>query len=183
MAEGGLGAITHRAVAARAGLPSSTAGYFFESIDDLAAEALRVHIGRGAAELRALAQPAAGRPASGDRLVAALAHRCGAGELALALPSVLLEASRDPVLRPTVAEGLDTLRQVTEDLLRTAGLPIPEASAPAFQALLDGFTLRVLAEPDNPPSPALIADAVDALLTGSLLDAGERRAAKGRLRP
>ncbi|MFI5426371.1 TetR/AcrR family transcriptional regulator [Aeromicrobium sp. UC242_57] len=34
-AEGGSRAITHRAVAARAGLPSATTTYYFESIDEL----------------------------------------------------------------------------------------------------------------------------------------------------
>ena len=38
----GAGAVTHRAVAARAGVPLSTTSYFFSSIDELVTEALRV---------------------------------------------------------------------------------------------------------------------------------------------
>ena len=34
-AETGAGAVTHRAVAARAGVPLSTTSYFFSSIDEL----------------------------------------------------------------------------------------------------------------------------------------------------
>lgn len=41
-AEVGAGAVTHRAVAARAGVPLSTTSYFFSSIDELVTEALRV---------------------------------------------------------------------------------------------------------------------------------------------
>src|SRR6478609_7665045 len=41
-AEIGAGAVTHRAVAARAGVPLSTTSYFFSSIDELVTEALRV---------------------------------------------------------------------------------------------------------------------------------------------
>ena len=41
-AELGAGAVTHRAVAARAGVPLSTTSYFFSSIDELVTEALRV---------------------------------------------------------------------------------------------------------------------------------------------
>lgn len=41
VAEVGAGAVTHRAVAARAGVPLSTTSYFFSSIDDLVTEALR----------------------------------------------------------------------------------------------------------------------------------------------
>lgn len=37
----GAGAITHRAVAQRAGVPLSTTSYFFSSIDELVAEAIR----------------------------------------------------------------------------------------------------------------------------------------------
>ncbi|MBX3287035.1 MAG: TetR family transcriptional regulator, partial [Actinobacteria bacterium] len=40
-AEIGAGAVTHRAVAARAGVPLSTTSYFFGSIDELVTEALR----------------------------------------------------------------------------------------------------------------------------------------------
>src|SRR6478736_4963578 len=40
-AEVGAGAVTHRAVAARAGVPLSTTSYFFSSIDELVTEALR----------------------------------------------------------------------------------------------------------------------------------------------
>ena len=41
VAEVGAGAVTHRAVAARAGVPLSTTSYFFSSIDELVTEALR----------------------------------------------------------------------------------------------------------------------------------------------
>ncbi|MFN8017432.1 MAG: TetR family transcriptional regulator [Acidimicrobiales bacterium] len=41
-AELGAGAVTHRAVAARAGVPLSTTSYFFSSIDELVTEALRL---------------------------------------------------------------------------------------------------------------------------------------------
>ena len=38
--EVGAGSVTHRAVAARAGVPLSTTSYFFSSIDELVTEAL-----------------------------------------------------------------------------------------------------------------------------------------------
>src|SRR6476660_7553581 len=41
-AEVGADAVTHRAVAARAGVPLSTTSYFFSSIDELVTEALRM---------------------------------------------------------------------------------------------------------------------------------------------
>src|SRR5690606_10674206 len=42
--EGGSRAVTHRAVAAAAGLPAATTTYYFATIDDLLREALNRHI-------------------------------------------------------------------------------------------------------------------------------------------
>ena len=49
MGRTGRSGLTHRAVATRAGLPLSTTSYFFDSLDDLLLEALRVFSGRRAA--------------------------------------------------------------------------------------------------------------------------------------
>ncbi|EGD40644.1 transcriptional regulator, TetR family [Nocardioidaceae bacterium Broad-1] len=54
-AEKGMAGVTHRAVTERAGLPLATVGYFFDSISDLAAEALRTGVAEDVARLRTLA--------------------------------------------------------------------------------------------------------------------------------
>ena len=50
-AEGGSRAITHRAVAGRAGLPPASTTYYFETIDDLIREALGAHVDQWTTDL------------------------------------------------------------------------------------------------------------------------------------
>jgi len=184
ISESGPQAVTHRAVAARAGVPASTAGYFFASIDDLSAEALRLHTAQSAAEFRALGQAAAqGRRRSADKLIEAIAQHRDDTEQALAQVAMYLDASRNPAMRGPVAEAFETYRELTETLLTNDGMPRARAAASGFVALLDGFMLHTLAKPDDPPSAKVIADALNALMAGYLLDADERRAVKARVQP
>jgi DNA-binding transcriptional regulator YbjK len=182
LAEGGIQAVTHRTVAARAGLPPSTTGYFFPSIYDLAAEALRVYTTAGIEEFVELADASTRHQAAGaDALIDAVAHHQADPQLALAQASVYLEATRTPQLREPVAEAVEAYRQLTEQLLRAVGVPCAESASAAFQALLDGFMLHRLAKPDDPPSPDVVVDALESLLVGCLLDEDQRQVVKERL--
>src|SRR5437868_2045601 len=58
LAEGGARAVTHRAVAHRAGLPAASTTYYFSSIQQLTDEALAMHVGERVRELAALAEAA-----------------------------------------------------------------------------------------------------------------------------
>lgn len=181
-AEGGPQAITHRAVAARAGLPSSTAGYFFASIDDLAAEALRVYTQANVDRIRSMARVLTAPGSMGvDQLIQAVASNSPDPQLQLAQVATYLEASRNPALRAPVADSLEANIDVGREVLASMGVPRASAAAPMAAALLDGFMLHSLAKPDDPPSPKVIADALDALLCGFLLTADERRKVKQRL--
>jgi DNA-binding transcriptional regulator YbjK len=51
VAERGVGGATHRAIAARAGVPLSTTSYFFASLDELIVAALRAFATTSIAEL------------------------------------------------------------------------------------------------------------------------------------
>jgi DNA-binding transcriptional regulator YbjK len=171
MAEGGMPAITHRAVAARAGVPASTAGYFFASIDDLAAEALRVFTNRAMADYRKVAE------ANPDieQLIEVIARRGVDPRLAMAQVTAYIEARRTPAMREPAAEALDGFRRGAEEILRAAGLPSAAAASPAFVALLDGFMLAHLAKPDSPLDPDMLIEALSALFAGFLLTQDERR--------
>src|SRR5580704_10476475 len=54
VAERGVGGATHRAIAARAGVPLSTTSYFFGSLDELIVEALRAFVAGSIKELDVL---------------------------------------------------------------------------------------------------------------------------------
>src|SRR5690606_7224089 len=73
-AERGAAGTTHRAVTERAGLPLATASYFFASIDDLVAEALRTFVTEEAARLEDLAEQLGGDAHHPDEIAAALAE-------------------------------------------------------------------------------------------------------------
>jgi len=178
IAEGGVNTVTHRAVAARAELPPSTTGYFFASIDDLAAEALREYAGRAVGEYRARAAAAA----DADALIEAVATLTFDAPGELAQITTYLEASRNPAMREPVGEVLDAYRRLAEDVLTAVGLPDAATASLAFVALLDGFTLRHLARPDAPPDVDKVIGAMQAMLAGYLLTDDERQAVQQRLR-
>ena len=184
IAEGGPQAVTHRAVAARANVPPSTAGYFFASIDDLTAEALRVYTAQSTAEFDAIFQQAEREaPRSAAHLIEAIARHRDDPQVALAQIAMYLEASRNPAMRVPVAEAIATYRQQSAAMLASYGMAESDAAAPGVVALLDGFMLHTLAEPDDPPSPAVIANALEALLAGYRHNADGRRRVRARLKP
>lgn len=177
IAEGGVPAVTHRAVAARAGLPPSTTGYFFASINDLAAEALRVRMQRTVDDFLGLIGPTT----DADSLLHAVGHLPVDQQVELTQVTLYLEASRNPAMRGPVADAVETSRALAENLLRTIGLPNAAAASAAFVALFQGFMLQHLATPDDPPSPTQLTDALLALLAGYLLTNQERRTLQNRL--
>jgi len=164
------------------GLPPSTTGYFFSSIYDLAAEALRVYTAAGIEEFVQLADASTRHQAArADALIDAVAHHQADPQLALAQASVYLEATRTPQIREPVAEAVEAYRRLTEQLLRAVGMARAVPASAAFQALLDGFMLHRLAKPDDPPSPEVVMEAMESLLVGFLLDEDQRQVVKQRL--
>jgi DNA-binding transcriptional regulator YbjK len=177
--EGGTQAISHRAVAARAGLPPSTIGYFYSSIDDLTAEALRVYSERAVADyLRLTTEPAE----VGD-VLRAVSRLPFDPQFERAQMIIYLDSARSPEIQAAVGTVLDGYRRVATQLLESMGLPAAEQASVAVVALFDGFTLQRLARPDAPPSADLLADALHALLVGFLANDKERRTILSRLTP
>lgn len=148
--ERGVGAVTHRAVAARAGIPVANTTYFFSSIEELVEEALSTWVRERGAELEALASHA-------------LAEHSGAGAIADAFTELLftgidasaeqaqyeayLHAARNPALRDVVHQAQLSFERVAAVALRAAGATRPERGARAFAALTDGFMIQQLADP------------------------------------
>jgi TetR/AcrR family transcriptional regulator, regulator of biofilm formation and stress response len=146
IAERGVAATTHRAVAQRAGVPPSSTTYYFESLDQLLEEALLLFVREEAARLRALSERLEGvslPPLEIARLF--LAELRSSGGLDIAQFELYLEASRRPRLRAAARGCVELYTEVAEAALRAAGFPRPAERAHAFVALIDGFGLHRMA--------------------------------------
>ncbi|MGH9186245.1 MAG: TetR/AcrR family transcriptional regulator [Acidimicrobiales bacterium] len=164
--ESGGGAVTHRAVAARAGVPPATTSYFFGSITDLLEEAIRHFTSERAAELNRLADELgerAGPREVAERFAALLLSRDRTTELAEI--ESYLHAARRSELREAVTGMIEAYERVGVDALRAVGVPHPEGAAAALRALVDGFVLSHLACP-RPDDSARLRDAMLALFAG-----------------
>jgi DNA-binding transcriptional regulator YbjK len=143
-AEGGSRAITHRAVAARAGLPPATTTYYFESIDELIREALGAHIDQWSRDLEALASVDSSAEVSLDdasgfisRVFAARGPDVAALELA-----IFLAAARVPELRDNAARAMQALENLATNLLQRIGVREPAEVAASIVTLILGTALR-----------------------------------------
>ena len=147
IAERGVAATTHRAVAEAAGVPASTTTYYFRSLDELLDDALLLFVREEAERLRALASDLEGRraPAAEVARVLVAELRAGHGKNDVAQFELYLEASRRPSLRQAARASLDLYADVAEAALRAAGSPRPEEGARVFVALLDGLGLYRIA--------------------------------------
>jgi DNA-binding transcriptional regulator YbjK len=143
-AEGGARAITHRAVAARAGLPSATTTYYFESIDELIREALGAHVTQWSRDLDALASVDMSADVSLDRateFVSAVFDRRGPEVAALHL-SVFLAAARDPELHEVAGNALRSLERLATLVLAKVGMRDADEVVAGVVALIAGTALR-----------------------------------------
>jgi len=186
LGEAGAKSVTHRAVAERAGLPLASTTYYFESVDELIEEALKLHVAERVAELQEMAAVALGAAsASAQDIAERLAEVLVAapGPILAAQYQLYLEAGRNPALQPAVAEALAAFEGLAAGVLTTLGARDPAAAAEAFVALLDGFALHRLARPRDPgrEAAALVA-AMRALFLEQVLDAPARDALHDRLR-
>lgn len=183
LAEGGARAVTHRAVATRAGVPLAATTYYFESIGHLTEEALRLHVAERVDELRELAaDAAAGRSAldMAGRFIDALVHR--ESEAIIAQFEVYLEAARNPALREAVAEALDAFEALAEGALTVIGARRPAAAAAAFVAVVNGFALTRLARPRSEEADsAAMFDAMRSLFICQIMDDSELQSWHERL--
>jgi DNA-binding transcriptional regulator YbjK len=137
VAECGIGRTTHRAVAARAGLPLGATTYYFPTLDDLIAAGLRRATEDQEEDLRRWAA----RLESSDDLPAALVtlatEYLSDRKRAQIEYELYVAAARNPALRPFAAAWLDGLH----DLLSPR---VGAAAATSISGLLDGVMLQCL---------------------------------------
>jgi DNA-binding transcriptional regulator YbjK len=176
IAEGGTRAVTHRRVAAQAGLPPASTTYYFDSIGQLTEEALRLHVAERVAELQALTELAA----HGGRTVEEIAQRFAdslagrAYDVTIGQFEVYLEAARHPALRQSVISALDAFEQLATSTLAALGARKPESAAAAFVALIDGFALHRIARHRSAREDSVILfEALRALFLSQVLTEDE----------
>ncbi|MFC0081823.1 TetR/AcrR family transcriptional regulator [Aciditerrimonas ferrireducens] len=176
LAEGGVRAVTHRAVARRAGLPAAATTYYFSSIHELVREALELNLEQRLTELRAVLETAVAQEPDPRRAVDRFAHTLLASQPRRAVTQLelYLQATRDPELRSSVRESLAAFEDLAAETLGRGGLGAPSA-ARTLVAVVDGVVLHELAtrEPDEEGRAAAaerLAEALWAVL-GPLLAA------------
>jgi DNA-binding transcriptional regulator YbjK len=150
--EQGPDALTHRAVADRAGLSLSATTYWFSSKDEIFREAVALAAGEEVERLERLVLELAPRhvtPAEWAReLSAALAADARRNpSQPVAMYEFVLEASRNPDLREEVARWETAHLRLAEAGLRAVGSADPETDAHVVVAVVSGLMLGLLANP------------------------------------
>lgn len=184
-AEHGEPGITHRAVAARAGVPAATPRYYFGSIQALVEEALGRHIDAWVRDLQALTSVPVpgglGHSGATDLVVAIFGVR--SPEVVQTHLSVYLAATRSAALRPRAAEALTALEAMTARILVRLGVPEPEEVARCVVAAVAGSAFsRVSGRRTDREEAASLLRALRSLLAAAFLDEAELSDRLGRLR-
>jgi len=151
--EQGPDALTHRAVAERAGVSLSATTYWFSSKEEIFRQAVALAAGDEVARLERLVLDLAPReltPTAWAReLSAALAADVQRNPAQpVAMYEFVLEASRRPDLRGEVARWETAHLRLAEAGLRAVGSADPETDAHIVVAVVSGLMLGLLANPN-----------------------------------
>jgi DNA-binding transcriptional regulator YbjK len=177
LADGGAKAVTHRAVAARAGLPPASTTYYFESIQQLTQEALRLHVSERVGDFESLLASALSANESAEQVARQFAYLLTTRPTpaVIAQFEVYLEAARTPSLRQVVADALDAFERVAELALGELGARRPKECAAVFVAMLDGFALhRVARQRSTEEDVAVLLNAMRSVFIAYVMDDDER---------
>lgn len=174
VSEGGLAAVTHRAVERAAGVPHGSVTYHFGSRDDLVDALVERMVGTCSAQVAqiahsvslALAAPAgrgAGPGLDVDAVTEALiAWMDDTRQLQLARLELELAAARDPRLRGRMTEAAQIFWRMCEPIVLAMGSAEPELDARAMSAAIDGLLLDHLSH--DPVDRAVVRAGVRQLL-------------------
>jgi DNA-binding transcriptional regulator YbjK len=174
----GLDAVTHRAVAAAAGVPAASTSYYFRSKDELIDEALRTLAEREIERLRerraAMGDAVADLEATTAALTAWIEEQMTpAGRVAmLAQYQLQLEAARRPEARAILAAWKEGTDDLAETAMRSLGAADVETSGILLVCAIDGLRLRLLASAHAPLRGDELRAVIRALLAGLVGRAG-----------
>ena len=153
----GREAVTHRAVAEEAGVPLGSTTYYFDSRDDLLAQALEHvaadairHYARLAEELRSVSSPAELADGLLSELVAAAENRTAY----IAEYELWLEAGRRPELREAAQSWCDAEQLAVAGAMESLGSREPAIDASLVVAAIDGLGERLLGREEDPAQAA-----------------------------
>jgi len=144
-AEGGE-AVTHRRVAAEAGVPLGSTTYYFDSRDALLREAFRCYVAGVFEMIGALARELL-RPSGAalvDFLVELTRRELLAPNVLVVEYELLVRAARDPVLAEAFRDYERTLVSRLAETLERLGAPQPFDGARTLVAMVRGFELESL---------------------------------------
>ena len=157
IAEHGVGNVTHRRIAALAGVPLGSTTYYFPTLDDLVAAALREATEYSRAGLEAWAEELVVSRDVPATFIELMRRYLGDRDQALLEYEVCLAAARSPELRPAAQLWIDGLRGICA---RFAG----RERGFALAALLDGYLLQAVVT-DEPLDVDGLRAGVEALLS------------------
>jgi TetR/AcrR family transcriptional regulator, regulator of biofilm formation and stress response len=169
--EQGPDGLTHRAVAERAGVSLSSTTYYFDSKEELFRDALalvaREEVERLERLVLALA-PRALPAADWAREVAAFVVADLEADPArtVAFYELVLEAARNPALRPEVARWEEADLRLAAVGLRSAGSSAPETDAHLLVGAVTGLVLGQLVSPREDFEEAILRPALERLFAG-----------------
>jgi DNA-binding transcriptional regulator YbjK len=168
--EEGPDALTHRAVAERAGVSVSATTYWFSSKEEIFREAVALAAGEEVERFERLVLDLAPRhvaPSEWAREVsAALAADVQADPARpIALYEFLLEAAREPALREEVERWEQAQLRLAAAGLRAAGSDDPETDAHVVVATVTGLILGQLTTPRTDFERTILRPALERLFT------------------
>lgn len=168
IAERGVAGATHRAIAARAGMPTSTTSYFFSSLDDLMAAALEVVGERIVARVDAVTAQVADAQLSAEESIGRFVDAVMAEPEpdTVAQFEIYLECRRRPQLQTTAHQIMASIERGAEASLRALGIADAQQRAPMVVALLDGLALHRHARPRGESDRRLTTGALRSLHRG-----------------
>jgi DNA-binding transcriptional regulator YbjK len=162
----GADAVTHRAVAAEAGVSPALTTYHFASKEALVAEALELVVERSLEQLRGLApEGPISRDQLSERLTGFALAQLGDRSAPLAAQfELILEAARRPALQPLAERWDEAYSAELAALARAAELDDPALAAEVLSAVLEGALMAAHARGAGEPLlRPLIRRAVDGL--------------------
>lgn len=160
----GFAGVTHRTVARRAELPLASTTYYFASLEDLLEQAVR-HLAEGWLVGARAAVDALPAELDSRQVADALLHVGALGPaggtrgdpvLLRSLYERYVEAARHPSLRPVIAAYDAQIERLLSEVLTRRREAPDRPPAALVLAVLDGATLRALAEGTDPAAAAAV---------------------------